>query len=190
MREGMNRLRSPAFLLSSLCLLACAGRVQGGGGGGDGGSGETLPIEVCPDPAQVDPGGACTTHDLTCPSNLLTGCPNTHYGEQSVDCTCISGVWECVGTGGCPGPPLQPCPDPANVLQGVGCYVDPQVACPSTLGIPTCDGSDAGVVSCNCIGNSWQCPVFGAPLCLGEAGVGEAGVQGIDAGVPDAAFTD
>ena len=176
MGVGMNWLRSLALLLPSLSFLACAGHVDVIGGGDDGGSDGRLPIEVCPQPAQVDPDGACNAPDLTCPSNLLTGCPNSHYGDQSVDCTCLSGVWKCAGTGGCPGPPRQVCPDPAQVIQSSGCYVDPQVACPSTMGIPTCDGSDAGVVSCNCIGNSWQCPVFGAPLCVGEAGVGsEAG---------------
>jgi hypothetical protein len=170
--------------------MACTGHMEViGAGGDDGGSGDGNPAQ-CPQPAQVDPGGTCSAAGLTCPSNLLTGCPNSHYGDQSVDCTCISGVWECAGSGGgCPGPPVQ-CPAPAQVLQSAACAVDPQVPCPSTIAIPTCDGSDAGTVSCNCIGNSWQCAEFGGPLCIAEAGVGDTGAWGIDGGGPDAGFTD
>ena len=186
----MNRLRSLAFL--SLSLLACTGHMEviDGGGGDDGGSGDGNPAQECPQAAQVDPGGTCSAEGLTCPSNLLTGCTNTHYGDQSVDCTCVSGTWECSSVGGCPGPPPVPCPEAAQVAQGNGCNTDPQLSCRSLTPVPTCDGTDAGTVSCLCISNSWQCPVFGGPLCLGEAGVGEAGGWGVDGGAPDGASTD
>jgi hypothetical protein len=190
MAEGMNPL--PSMALLSMSLLACTGHMEviGARGGDDGGSGDGNPAQECPQWAQVDPGGTCSSNGLTCPSNLLTGCPNSHYGDQSVDCTCISGVWECAGSGGCPGPPVGVCPDPSQVVEGTGCYADPTLWCANTDVTRDCDGGVFAQGACQCIGNAWQCAIdAGIPLCLGEAGVSEGG-WGPDAGASDAPLGD
>lgn len=167
----MNLVRSLGLVLPFVTLLACSGHVEVIGGGDDGGSGDGNPAQ-CPQPAQVGPGESCTEEGLTCSSSAPIACPGGGGGGGTFGCTCLQGTWACEGGGrACPVNPTQVCPDPSQVQQSAYCNVDAQLSCNTNLTFPTCDGSDGGIETCVCSSNSWQCPVFGAPLCPGEAGV-------------------